>query len=151
VSIALIGPRVWGWRIEHAPGALRLVVRAPPLVVAAPPRPRAKDKRSPLAGLHIALEAGHGSAQNSGAIGATGVPEKDINRWTTDALAAELQRAGATVTQLREGDQNPSLRERARQAIDSRAQLFVSVHANAADICRTSASSATSTTCRCGG
>jgi N-acetylmuramoyl-L-alanine amidase len=34
---------------------------------------------------------------------------------------------------VREGDDNPSLRERARRVLDSDAQLFVSVHANATD------------------
>jgi N-acetylmuramoyl-L-alanine amidase len=70
---------------------------------------------------------------NLGAVGATGVPEKDINRWTADALQAELQAAGALVLMVREGDDNPSPRERARRVLDSDAQLFVSVHANATD------------------
>ena len=126
LRLRLAGPRasVWGWRVEHAAGAMRVIVRAPPTVAAS---------GSPLAGLHVALEAGHGSAENTGAIGATGVPEKDINRWTTDALADELRAAGASVTMIREGDDNPPLRERARRVLASPAQLFVSVHGNAAD------------------
>jgi N-acetylmuramoyl-L-alanine amidase len=67
----------------------------------------------------VALEAGHGGPTNLGAVGATGVPEKDINRWTTDALAAELQAAGARVVMVREGDENPNLRERARRVSTS--------------------------------
>ena len=129
IRLALNGPRgsatwAWGWRVEQVAGAMRLVVRAPPVVAAT---------GSPLNGLHVALEAGHGSAENLGAIGATGTPEKDINRWTTDALAAELRAAGATVTMVREGDDNPPQRERARRVLASPAQLFISVHANSAD------------------
>jgi len=115
---------VWGWRVEQVTGAMRLIVRAPPVIA---------NTGSPLNGLHVALEAGHGSAENTGAIGATGTPEKDINRWTTDALAAELRAVGATVTMAREGDDNPAQRERARRVLASPAQLFVSVHANSAD------------------
>jgi N-acetylmuramoyl-L-alanine amidase len=91
------------------------------------------DASRPLAGLRVALEPGHGGPTNLGAVGATGVPEKDINRWTADALQAELQAAGAQVVMVREGDDNPSPRERARRVLDSDAQLFVSVHANATD------------------
>ncbi|MFM7533724.1 MAG: hypothetical protein ACKO5J_14805, partial [Rubrivivax sp.] len=83
--------RLWGWRAEQDGAGLRITVRGPPALDAA--------AASPLAGLVVALEAGHGGPANTGAVGATGVPEKDINRWTTDALAAELERAGARVLQ----------------------------------------------------
>jgi N-acetylmuramoyl-L-alanine amidase len=86
-----------------------------------------------LSGLRVALEPGHGSSENLGAVGATGVPEKDVNRWTVDALKAELERVGAQVVVVRNGDENPNLRERARRVTASDAQLFVSVHANASD------------------
>ena len=118
-------PRLWGWRAEQDGAGLRITLRAPPAIDPA--------AASPLAGLVIALEAGHGGPTNVGAVGATGVPEKDINRWTTDALAAELERAGARVVQVREGDDDLTLRERARRVGASQAALFVSVHANAAD------------------
>jgi N-acetylmuramoyl-L-alanine amidase len=119
------GQRLWGWRVEHGGAGLRLFVRAAP-ALAAPPA-------SPLAGLKVAVEAGHGSADNLGAVGATGVPEKDINRWTAEALASELQAAGADVLVIREGDSNPPLAERARRVTAAKAHLFVSIHANAAD------------------
>ena len=118
-------PRLWGWRAEQDAAGLRITLRAPPAVDPA--------AASPLAGLVVALEAGHGGPTNVGAVGATGTPEKDINRWTTDALAAELERAGARVLQVREGDEDLTLRERARRVTASQAALFVSVHANAAD------------------
>ena len=123
VHIELIGHRLWGWRSERVGGSLRVVVRPPPVL---PPT------GSPLAGLRVALVAGHG-ADNLGAVGATGVPEKDINRWTAQALQAELEAAGAQVVQVREGDDNPTQRERARRVTASDAQLFISVHANSAD------------------
>ena len=124
LTLALQGQRLWGWRVERTATALRITVRPPPVLA---------REGSPLAGLRVALEAGHGSADNLGAVGATGTPEKDINRWTTEALKAALEAAGAQVTMVREGDDNPNLRERARRVTASDAQLFVSVHANAAD------------------
>lgn len=117
--------RLWGWRVERTPTALRVLLRAAPRLDA--------TAASPLAGLRVAVEAGHGSSANLGAVGATGVPEKDINRWTAEALQAELQAAGAQVVVVREGDDNPNLRERARRVAESQAQLFVSVHANSTD------------------
>jgi N-acetylmuramoyl-L-alanine amidase len=119
----LRAPRLWGWRAEAAPGALELRLMPTPAV----------DAAAPLRGLHVALEAGHGGPANLGAVGATGVPEKDINRWTTDALAEELRAAGARVTDVRPADDNPTLRERVRRARAAGAQLYVSVHANATD------------------
>jgi predicted NAD/FAD-binding protein/N-acetylmuramoyl-L-alanine amidase len=118
--------RLWGWRVERTATALRIVVLPGP-----GPLPAAAA--SPLAGLHVAVEAGHGGPTNLGAVGATGVPEKDIVRAAAERLRAELLAAGARVTMVREGDDNPPLRERARRVLDSGAQLFVSVHANAAD------------------
>jgi N-acetylmuramoyl-L-alanine amidase len=124
VRVALRGPRLWGWRVERTPGALRVTVRPPPVLPAT---------GSPLAGLRVALEPGHGGHDNLGSVGATGVPEKDVNRWAAEALRRELEAAGAQVVVVREGDDNPNLRERARRATESQAQLFVSLHANATD------------------
>jgi len=124
VHIELSAGRLWGWRSERVGGSLRITVRPPPVLA---------RTGSPLAGLRVALEAGHGSADNLGAVGATGVPEKDINRWTALALQTELEAAGATVVQVREGDDNPLLRERAQRVTAADAQLFISVHANSAD------------------
>lgn len=124
VRIALHEPRLWGWRVERTATALRIVLRAKPALAV---------QGSPLAGLHVALEPGHGGSSNLGATGATATPEKEVNRWTVAALKAELEAVGALVSVVRENDDNPSLRERAQRVVDSRAHLFVSVHANASD------------------
>lgn len=125
VQVELQTAQAWGWRVVREAGALRLLVRHEP--------PRAPAGASPLQGLTVAVEAGHGSAANLGAVGATATPEKDINRWTADALKAELLAAGARVVDVRAGDENPGLRERAQRVVDAGAHLFVSVHANATD------------------
>jgi N-acetylmuramoyl-L-alanine amidase len=123
-------PQLWGWRAERTASGLRVVVRAPP-PWAAPGW--SATAALPLAGLHVALEAGHGGPDNLGAVGATGVPEKDINLWTVQALQTNLQAAGAQVHLVRVGDDVITLRERARSAMDSQAHVFISVHANSVD------------------
>ncbi len=122
VRVALAGDRLWGYKAEVTTTSLRLTVRKPPQI--------AKDG-SPLKGLTVALEPGHGGS-NTGATGVTRVPEKNINRWTVEALKAELEKAGAKVVVVRPGDENLSLGERARRATASNADVFISVHANSA-------------------
>jgi len=124
LRVGLRGSRLWGWRVQRTPGALRITLRPAPVLA---------STGSPLAGVHVALEPGHGGPDNLGAVGATGVPEKEINRLTTLALQQELQAAGARVTVVREGDDNPALRERARRVLAAEAHIFISVHANAAE------------------
>jgi len=146
VRIALNDHWLWGWRVEREGGQLKLRIRPAPAAVSAlaqamttataatpqaPATPQALA--SPLSGLRIALEPGHGGPTNLGAVGATGIPEKDVNRWTVEALKAELERAGARVSVVREGDENPPHAERVRRAMAADADLFVSVHANATD------------------
>jgi N-acetylmuramoyl-L-alanine amidase len=122
VRIDLNAARLWGYRVEQTTGSVRIVVRRPPVTVAAPD--------SPLKGMRVALEPGHGGPRNTGAMGYTGVPEKDINRWTVEALKAELEKVGASVVVVRPEDENPGLGERARRATDANADIFISMHAN---------------------
>jgi N-acetylmuramoyl-L-alanine amidase len=118
------GPPLWGWQVERTPQALRIRLRPPP--------PSAATE-APLRGLTVAVEAGHGGPENLGAVGATRVPEKDINRWTADLLMAELQAAGARVVDIRVGDEALTLGERAARVTASGADVFISIHANAVD------------------
>ncbi len=127
VHVALHGPRLWGWRAERSGQALRLLVRAAPALAVSGPS---------LAGLRVAVEAGHGGPSNPGAVGPTGTPEKDINRWTAEALKETLEAAGADVLMVRRGDDNPGLRERAEQAVAAQAHVYISLHANAAEVSR---------------
>lgn len=122
--LTLRNPVLWGYEVSADGPSLRLQLRG------APPHKPARGQ--PLRGLRIALEAGHGGPTNPGATGITGTLEKDINLATTWLLQQELQSLGASVFMVREGEENPSGRERARLAVDSGAHLFVSVHANAA-------------------
>lgn len=122
-TIELNSGQLWGYLVEATTTSLRIRIRRPP-ELAAPPD-------SPLKGLLIALEAGHGG-DNFGARGVSGSKEKDINRMAVAELARQLQERGARTVLVREGDSAPTLGERARRATESSATLFISVHANSA-------------------
>ncbi|MBN1513332.1 MAG: family 10 glycosylhydrolase [Phycisphaerae bacterium] len=113
----------WGYWTEMRDGRFTLHVRRPPTIAAFPD--------SPLDGLTIALEAGHGGT-GSGAVGHFGTKEKTVNWEAAKALQRELESRGARVVQVRRGDEAPTLQERAERANKANADFYVSIHANAA-------------------
>jgi len=79
----------------------------------------------------IVLDAGHGG-HDPGAIGYKGIKEKDINLAITLKLAQLLNKDGRfKVILTRKDDTFVGLEERAKKALRNRADLFVSIHANA--------------------
>ena len=79
----------------------------------------------------VAIDAGHGG-EDPGAIGPSGMYEKSI----VLALARELERQveeapGMTPVMIRTGDYYVALNERFQRAREARADLFVSLHADA--------------------
>ena len=83
-----------------------------------------------LNGRTIVVDAGHGG-QDPGAVH-NGLREKDIVLDVSLRLEAKLKAAGANVIMTRRGDTFPTLSERAALANRSNADIFVSVHTNAA-------------------
>ncbi len=123
LCVELKGKQLWGYQCEVTNNAVVLTIRRPPKLAAAPD--------SPLKGLTIALEPGHGGS-NSGARGVSGSQEKDINRRAVEELARQLEAVGAKTLVVRPNDDNFSLGERVRRAVAANADLFISVHANSA-------------------
>lgn len=78
----------------------------------------------------IVLDAGHGG-QDEGATGPSGLREKDLVLDITRRLAQRLQKQGIRVVLTRNSDRFLSLEERTAVANDARADLFLSIHANA--------------------
>lgn len=111
----------WGHRVRFEPGQMILEIRRSPKI-AAPPR-------SPVAGLIFALDAGHGGTE-SGAVGATGLREKDVNLRYTQKLAARLDSAGAKVILTRSTDTTMTLASRMEIARNARAHIFCWLHNN---------------------
>lgn len=88
-----------------------------------------------LKGSKIVIDPGHGidpNGRDPGAIGPTGVQEKDVNLAIALKLAALLKQAGANVYLTRSDDNCPyTLSGRAYYANDLGADLFISIHSNA--------------------
>lgn len=78
----------------------------------------------------IVLDAGHGG-HDEGATGLSGLHEKDLVLDVTKLLAARLRKRGVHVVLTRTRDEFLSLEERTAVANDARADLFISIHANA--------------------
>ncbi len=79
----------------------------------------------------VVIDAGHGG-EDEGARGPHGLLEKDVVLSVARNLAARLSRAGLQVVMTRSADRFVPLEERTSIANDARADLFVSIHANAA-------------------
>jgi N-acetylmuramoyl-L-alanine amidase len=94
-------------------------------------KPRKQAPEKPLRNVVVAIDAGHGG-KDPGAVGPNGTHEKDI----TLAVALRLEKLlknqrGITPVLIRKRDKFVSLRERVRIARSRKADLFVSIHADA--------------------
>lgn len=79
----------------------------------------------------IAIDAGHGG-EDPGAIGSGGTLEKEITLQMAKRLAGLInQEFGMRAVLIREGDYFIGLRDRIQKARDRRADLLVSIHADA--------------------
>ncbi|MCX5703396.1 MAG: N-acetylmuramoyl-L-alanine amidase [Candidatus Omnitrophica bacterium] len=78
----------------------------------------------------IVIDAGHGG-NDPGAIGRTGLREKDVNLDIAKRLARLLEAQGIKVVMTRTVDRFISLDRRVQIANNSHADLFVSIHSNA--------------------
>lgn len=111
-----------------AAGSQPAVVDKPPVNVSAPPATIQKGRRD----IVIAIDAGHGG-EDPGALGPKGLKEKDV----VLQIAKELQRQinaqkGFRAELTRTGDYFIPLRKRTEIARKKGADLFVSIHADAA-------------------
>jgi N-acetylmuramoyl-L-alanine amidase len=140
-----LGPRFGTFRATDVPadrGAGRLVidVAAPttdpapaPTAPAAPPaEPPPLLDIAPAGSLRtVAIDAGHGGTEG-GAKGPDGTLEKDVTLSVARRLKAALEaRLGLRVILTRDADETVALDERAAVANNNKADLFVSLHANA--------------------
>lgn len=119
-DLHLAGP-LWGYEVRCDP-AFSMEFRLPPAMARA-------TRKAPLKGLRVAIDAGHGGS-DSGALGASGLVESDVNRVQAAWLEHHLVRMGAVVLQVRPGDEEMGLDERIEAARVWEADLFVSLHFN---------------------
>ena len=118
-----LGRPLWGFeqRVDAAAGE-QVIVRVAPRLTAA-------TAERPLAGLRIMLDAGHGGG-DSGAVGPSGLMEKDANLVQAAWLERELAARGATVVQTRSDDVSVGLDDRVWLASGAEIDMFISLHHN---------------------
>lgn len=121
--LQLASQQQWGYRLRYDGNTLVLAIRKPPVIN--------KSRSQPLQGLRIYLDPGHGSAEDLGARGPDGTPEKDVTLPVSQALRDRLQQLGATVLMSREGDEDIWPQERAAQIQSLEPDIALSLHYNA--------------------
>ena len=149
VLVVELGPRFGSFRNAEMPGdrgAARVVVDviatttagAPgtpnptPAPTTPPSDPPPLLDLAPAGGIRtIVIDAGHGGEED-GARGPDGTLEKNITLSVARRLKGALEsRLGVRVILTREADQTVALDERAALANNNKADLFISLHANA--------------------
>ena len=139
-----LGPRFASFKTSDLPGergGSRIVLditattdpAAPPGQPAPPPQEAPPLlELSPTGGLRsVVVDAGHGGA-DEGARGSGGSVEKNITLGVARRLKAALEaRLGIRVILTRDGDSAVGLDQRAALANNNKADLFISLHANA--------------------
>jgi N-acetylmuramoyl-L-alanine amidase len=109
----------WGYDARFEGNELLLELRTPPPGVSGD---------SPLKGITIAVDAGHGAG--GGAIGATGYAEGDANLEQALTLKEKLTAKGVNVVMIRTDGQDVPLKDRTNTAWSRRADLLISLHNN---------------------
>ena len=120
LDITLSTRQQWGFRGWYEGTQFKLAIRRPPRI----------EREIPFANLIIALDPGHGG-EHTGAVGATGLLEKDVNLIYARYLAELLTRGGAKVILTRTVDSTMTLKERVDIARAAQAHILVWLHNNA--------------------
>ena len=114
-----------------APAATTAAAPAAPAAPAPPAPPTASERQRVDRLIIVALDPGHGG-EDPGAIGPTGLREKDVVLAVALALRAKLDAVpGMRVMMTRDADFFVPLNERVRKARRVQADLFISIHADA--------------------
>jgi N-acetylmuramoyl-L-alanine amidase len=112
-------------RVFYLPEPYRVIID----VARHPPGATARGQRTVA---RVAIDPGHGGS-DPGAIGPAGVKEKDVTLAIAKKVAPALAHDGVQVVLTRDDDRFVSLEERTARANAFNADLFVSIHCNAAE------------------
>jgi N-acetylmuramoyl-L-alanine amidase len=118
--IEMTHPQIWGYRSYFDKNQFTLEIKNQP-DFAAPPFSSLKDRV-------ITLDPGHNP--DSGAVGPTGVLEKDVNLQVCLRLKKRLEKKGALVVLTREHEQGVALLTRPLLAAFVNADVLISLHFN---------------------
>lgn len=142
----------WGYSLRYEGTSLIISLRHPPANTASasmPSRQRESvsstlnygnniisgtvisSSKTPLSGIKILLDPGHGGPEDSGAVGPTGYPEKTVNLVVSKLVRDQLVAKGATVYLTREEDIDLGLQERVDMIEKLQPNIAISIHYNA--------------------
>ena len=113
-------------RVFYLPEPYRVVID----IARQPPGTASAQGRRSVA--RVVLDPGHGGT-DPGAIGPTGLREKDVTLDIAHRVAPVLAKEGVQVVLTRDDDRFVTLEERTARANGFAADLFVSIHCNSAD------------------
>ncbi|MDV2995605.1 MAG: hypothetical protein N4J56_005259 [Chroococcidiopsis sp. SAG 2025] len=134
----------WGYKLRYEGTSLVLTLRHQPrsreqvksqnskvkIQNVSTPDSRLPTPDSSLSGIKILLDPGHGGKE-TGALGPTGYPEKDINLLMSKLVREQLARRGAEVYLTREDDRDLSLPDRVDIIDKTEPAIAISLHYNA--------------------
>jgi N-acetylmuramoyl-L-alanine amidase len=107
----------WGYDVFYEKSNLILKIRHQPQI------------KKGLKGLRICLDPGH--SPDPGAVGPTGLTEKEVNLKIAEKLKSILKRNRAEVVMTRQGSEGVALYDRPNIAVQKDADLLISIHNNA--------------------
>ena len=138
---AKLKPGKSGYLLEVALKAVRKVKPESPIEKASKAVTTVVGRRATRKPMVIAIDAGHGG-KDPGAVGRRGTKEKSVVFQIAKRLANKINRqSGMKAVLIRDGDYYVSLRKRIAKARSKKADLFISVHADAVNDRRASGAS----------
>ena len=117
IFVDLNSKQHWGYSVYYEDN--RLVIRV-----------KHQPKQLKIKGLRIALDAGHGG-ESDGAVGTTGLKEKDVNLELVMLLKAELEKQGAHIILTRNDDSDIGMQQRLNFLREQNPDILISIHNNA--------------------
>lgn len=116
--------KIWGYELKPNGRELVFKLKYPPAYNL--------DNSLPLKGIKISLEAGHGGS-NIGAVGLSGLKEKEINLDLSKKLEVLFKKHGAEILQVRDSDKDMTLLGKRDAVTNSDANIHLSIHANSSE------------------
>jgi N-acetylmuramoyl-L-alanine amidase len=108
--------QIWGYDIGYNGTALEIKIKKQPEILS-------------FSKLKFVLDAGHGG-ESKGALGSTGLLEKEVTLDIVNRLERALVKKGAKVSKTREDDSFSLNSERLNSIASSNSDILISIHAN---------------------
>lgn len=84
----------------------------------------------PIGAVRVVIDAGHGGADEPGAVGPNGLTEADLNLDVAERVVSALAEAGISAALTRTADYRMAIVARAELAVALAPEIFISIHHN---------------------